>query len=83
MCFQFQKYVVTTRTVIFPPGGQKVLPVFLSTSASTVRWKFRGVVAEEKLIRLLNMVSMENLEQYIKAVEVFAVPGAPTISADL
>mmetsp|Transcript_152782 Transcript_152782/g.388219 ORF Transcript_152782/g.388219 Transcript_152782/m.388219 type:complete len:291 (+) Transcript_152782:1488-2360(+) len=66
----------------FPPGGQNVLPVFLSTSPSIARCSPNGVVALLKFILLDNMVSKENFCKYINAVEVLAVPPPPTIRED-
>mmetsp|Transcript_57582 Transcript_57582/g.137139 ORF Transcript_57582/g.137139 Transcript_57582/m.137139 type:complete len:210 (-) Transcript_57582:6207-6836(-) len=71
-------------TVIFlPPGGQNVLPVFLSISPSMLFWNPKGWVALLKFRRLDSITSWEKRLVYISAVDVFAVPGAPTIMQDL
>jgi len=59
-------------------GGAKSLPILKSHSISTLVWKVRGLVADEKFIRLKSMTSRLNFSEYMRMEEVLAVPDTPT-----
>lgn len=67
----------------FPPGGPKLRPPRLSSSASTAFRHMKGVVAEEKLMRFTACLSAPSVRRNMSAVEVLAVPSAPTRSTGL
>ena len=63
-------------------GGAYVFPVLLSTYPSIASWNIFGEVAEEKLICLKSILLLNFLE-YIRTIDVLAVPGPPTSKTDL
>jgi|NOAtaT_6_FD_contig_31_8517713_length_427_multi_2_in_0_out_0_1 hypothetical protein len=63
--------------IYLPWGGAKSLPILKSHSISMLDWKVKGLVADEKFMRLNNMTSLLNLSEYMRTEEVFAVPEVP------
>lgn len=63
--------------IYLPWGGAKSLPILKSHSISMLDWKVNGLVADEKFMRLNNMISLLNLSEYMRTEEVLAVPEVP------
>ena len=70
----------TNTVIILPTGGPKFLPPRFSRSASMASWKFLGTVADEKFTVLTSMLPPASDSKNMRAVEVLAVPGDPTMS---
>mmetsp|Transcript_17846 Transcript_17846/g.51941 ORF Transcript_17846/g.51941 Transcript_17846/m.51941 type:complete len:211 (-) Transcript_17846:1213-1845(-) len=70
----------TKTSMLFPPGGPKVLPWRFSTEPSTVLWKMSGVVAAENEIFFASTDDWSCLARTWRMDVVFAVPGPPMSS---